>query len=181
MNWNGVWKAIGWIRGIKRCAWWGVRGAKGECWWWSRSAERNWGEQFQAKERRWGLRSTYPAEQPIHAEQRQNGWDAKSMEWNWGAPNGVWGGDWGAPILEEERAHKGSMERWMKYRITSPDWGVRILSEEHQWALRSADGAWGTQRGIDQQLLYRRRTLGGGTFVWGSPTICNWWVEWRQE
>jgi len=93
----------------RRSTWCGVQGGQGECWWWWRSAEWNWGAQIQAKQRWQGLRSAYPAEHPIHAEQPihpelcQKGREVKSVEWNSGTPNRGWGGDWGALILEEER------------------------------------------------------------------------------
>ena len=90
----------------RRSVWCGVLGGKGECWWRWRSAEWNWGVQIQAKEHRQGSRSAYPAAQPIHAEQRRKGREAKCLEWNRGAPNQCWGGDWGAPILEDERKQK---------------------------------------------------------------------------
>jgi len=130
----------------RRSAWCGVRGGQGECWWWS-SEEWNWGAQIEAKERRRGLRSTYPAEQPIQAEQGQKGREVKSLEWNGGAPNRGWGVDVGAPILEEECRQKRQ-------------YGALNETSKHQSRLRSAyysGGApfWGGMK---------------------QPSRCNWWV-----
>jgi len=136
----------------RRSAWCGVRGGQGECWWWRRSAEWNWRAKIQAKERWRGLRSAYPGEQPIHAEQRWKGREVTSLEWNTGVPIRGRGGDWGAHILEEERCEKrqyGALnDRSKRYsRLRSADWNWRapIIAEEHHW--------------------------GGG--VWSSPTMCN--------
>jgi len=87
----------------RRSVWCGVLGRQWECWWRWRGAEWNWRVQIQAKEHRRGSRSAYPAEQPIRAEQRRKGREAKCLEWNRGAPNRGRGGDWVAPILEDER------------------------------------------------------------------------------
>jgi len=64
-------------------------------------AESNWRAQIQAKERQWGLRSAYAAELPMDAEQWQTGRELTNLEWNRCALNLGWGGDWGAPILED--------------------------------------------------------------------------------
>jgi len=173
-------------------------------------AQWNWGVQIQAKERRWGLRSAYAAEQPIHAEQRQTGREVKSLEWNRGTPNRGWGGDWGAPILEEERGQKrqygalngiskhqsrlrraeGIKERWRGLRSADGDWGVPTGIEECRRGLRSADGDWGVPTGIEE----RRRGLrsayrsgraplegGGGYETASSCAIWIWWVQWLRQ
>jgi len=90
----------------KRSAWCGVQGGPGECRWWWRSAEWNWGAQIQAKEHQRELRSVYAAEQPIQPEQHWKGREVKSQEWTRGALNWDWGGDWEAPIPEEERGQQ---------------------------------------------------------------------------
>jgi len=134
-------------------AWCGVWGGQGECWWWWRSAEWNWGGKIQATERRPGLSSANPAEQPIHAEQCWKGREVISLKWKRGNP--IWGrgGDWGAPILEEERRDKtqcGALNEISKHqsslRSADGDWGVPIIAEVHHWG------------------------EGGG---WSSPTMCN--------
>jgi len=124
----------------RRSAWCGVRGGQGECWWWWRSAEWNWGAKIQAKERRRGLRSAYPAEQPFHAEQRWQGREITSLEWNRGAPIRGRGGDRGAPILEEERREKRQYgvlneisKRYSRLRSADGNWGAPIIVEEHHW------------------------------------------------
>jgi hypothetical protein len=80
-------------------------------------AEWYWRAQIQVKKRQWGMRSVYAAEQPIHAEQRRTGMEVKSLEWNRGAPNRGWGGDWG---VRKEKA------------IWSAEWNIEapIQTEE---------------------------------------------------
>jgi len=134
-------------------AWCGVRGGQGECWWCWRSAEWNGGAKIQTKERWRGLRSAYPAEQPINAEQRWTGRDVTSLEWNRGGSIRGRGRDWGAPILEEERREKrqyGALnEIWKRHsrlRSADWDWGPSIIAEEYHW---------------------------GGGGVSSRPTMCN--------
>ena len=87
----------------RRSSWCGVLGQQGESWCQWGGAQWNSGAQIHAKECEWGSRSAYPAEQPIHAEQRRMGREVKSLVWNRGAPNRGRRGDWGAPILDVER------------------------------------------------------------------------------
>jgi len=171
----------------RRSAWCGVRGGQGECWWWWRSAEWNWRAQIQAKKRRRGLISAYPAKQPIYAEQRQKGRKAKSLEWNRGAPNQGWGGDWGASVPEDVLGQKkqyGALNKLSKHQSklhsAKVNQEVPIHTEDHQRQLWSANRDWAAPMGIEEYLLYQMSTM-GGRVVWSSPTMCNWWVQWCQQ
>jgi len=119
-----------------RSAWCGVGGGHGECWWWWRSAEWNWGVQIKAKERRRRLRSAFITQQSIHAEQRQQKREVKSLEWNSGAPNWGQGGDWASPIFEKKC--------WQKMHY-------QTLNEisKRQSRPRSVDGDYGVPMGIE--------------------------------
>jgi len=133
-------------------------------------AEWNWGAQIQAKDRRWGLRSAYAAEQPIHAEQRQKGREVKSLEWNRGAPNRGWGGDWGAPIVEEERGQKRQ-------------YGVRNEISQHQSRQRRAEEIEEGRWGLRSPYYSGQAPLGGVRVLWSSPpcVIWIWWVQWLRQ
>jgi len=122
----------------RKCAWCGVLRGQGGCWWWWRRVEWNWGEQRQAKKRRRGLRSAYPAEQPIHANQRQKGREERSLELNRGASDRGRGGGWWAPILVE-KSRQGRQygalnhlsKRQCRLRSANRDWGAPLLAEKH--------------------------------------------------
>jgi len=103
-------------------------------------AEWNIEPPIQTKERQQRLKGAYPAQQPIHAEQRRKGRYVKSLEWNRVTPNRGRGGDWGAPALEEERrqtrwdgALNGISRRQSRQSSTDGDWGAPIIEEEHHW------------------------------------------------
>jgi hypothetical protein len=106
VNQNGVWNAIWWIGGEKRCAtrkgWvpdMKCRVGKG-------SDDCDGGVRNEIEGHISRPRSTYPAEEPFHAERHQQGREVNSLEWNRGTPNRGRGGDGGVPIAEEERQQK---------------------------------------------------------------------------
>jgi len=103
-------------------------------------------------------KSTHWAEQPICVEHCRRGREETSLERNRGAPNQSWGWDWGGPIQEEER--------WEKSQYG-------VLND------RSPNPEWGAPMGIEERLLLRGCTIGGGGM--NQPTMCNWWVQWLLQ
>jgi len=156
----------------RRSAWCRVEG-QGECWWWCRmilrGANPGQGAPTGIEERRRGLRTAYAAEQPMHAKQRRTRREVKSLEWNRGAPNRGWGGDWGGPILEEERRQK------RKY-------GALNEISKHQFTLRRAEGIEECRRGLRSAYYSGRAPLGGGGYEAAPPcAIWIWWVQWLRQ
>jgi len=130
----------------RRSAWCGVEGGQGEWWWWWRSAEWNWGAQIQAKER---LSSG-----AAHLCWASPKWRVvKSLKWNRSAPDRGRGGDWGAPIRQEERQPRGGAPTVMHY-------GALNEISKRQSRLRSAHGDWWAPITVEENH-------GGG--VWSSP------------